>query len=65
MNFEESSATNKVHSSVFGIFRRPLTEGRKSACLFVTSPMTGYQDKKHSLIGSGKFQRANLARTGF
>ena len=27
--------------------------------------MTGYKDKKQSLIGHGKFQRANLARTGF
>ena len=27
--------------------------------------MTGCKDKKHSLIGPGKFQRTNLARTGF
>ena len=42
-----------------------LNKGWKSACLFVTSPMTGCKDKKHSLIGPGKFQRTNLARTGF
>ena len=44
LNFEESSATNKAHSSVAGIFQR-LNKVRKSACSFVTSPMIGYKDK--------------------
>ena len=46
-------------------FSASLNKGRKSACLFVMSPMTGCKDIKHSLIGPGKFQRTNLARTGF
>ena len=32
-------------------FLASLNKGRKSACSFVTSPMTGYKDKKHFLIG--------------
>ena len=52
MNFDECSAKNKAHSSVTAIiFPASLNKGRKSAYSFVTSLMTGYKDKKRSLIG--------------
>ena len=47
--YEDSSTKNKAHSNLAGIFRRPLTKAGN--CSIVMSLITGYKDKKHSLIG--------------
>ena len=44
-SYKQSSFDRRQYFSAF------LNKGRKTACSFVTSQMTGYKDTKHSLIG--------------